>query len=88
MVLDDLMKTAYSTKVNQLFTIGSLHRKISLVLITQNTFQQGPSSRDISLNSKLFMQGLKFVYFLSFIFEQRVASPDANVCRQLGASGG
>jgi len=34
------------------------------------------------------MQGLKFVYFSSFIFEQRVASPDAMVYRQLGALGG
>jgi len=40
------------------------------------------------LNNHLFMQGLKFVYFSSFIFEQRVASPDAMVCRQLCALGG
>jgi hypothetical protein len=51
-VLDDLMDTAYSTKVSQLFTKGSHHRNISLVLITQNLFHQGPATRDISLNSK------------------------------------
>lgn len=51
-VLDDLMDSAYSTKVSELFTKGSHHRNISLVLITQNLFHQGPSSRDISLNSK------------------------------------
>ena len=51
-VLDDLMDTAYSTKVSELFTKGPHHRNISLVLITQNLFHQGPSSRDISLNSK------------------------------------
>jgi len=51
-VLDDLMHTAYSRKVRQLFTKGPHHRNISLVLITQNLFHQGPSSRDISLNSK------------------------------------
>ena len=50
-VLDDLMDSAYSTKVSELFTKGSHHRNISLVLITQNVFHQGPSSRDISLNS-------------------------------------
>jgi len=43
------MDSAYSTK---LFTKGSHHRNISLVLITQNVFHQGPSSCDISLNSK------------------------------------
>jgi hypothetical protein len=51
-VLDDLMDTAYSTEVSELFTKGSYHRNISLVLITQNLFHQGPSSRDISINSK------------------------------------
>ena len=51
-VLDDLMDSAYSTKVSQLFTKGSHHRNISLLLITQNLFHKGPSSRDISLNSK------------------------------------
>jgi hypothetical protein len=45
-VLNDLMDSAYSTKVSQLFTKGSHHRNISLVLITQNLFHQGPASRD------------------------------------------
>jgi len=51
-VLDDLMDSAYSTKVSQLFTKGSHHHNISLGLITQNLFHQGPPSTDISLNSK------------------------------------
>ena len=51
-VLDDLMDSAYSAKISQLFTKGSHHRNISLVLFTQNLFHQGPSSRDISLKSK------------------------------------
>jgi len=51
-VLDDLMDSAYSTKVSKLFTKGSHHRNISLILITQNLFHQGLSSHDNSLNSK------------------------------------
>ena len=51
-VLDDLMDSAYSKKVSELFSKASHHRNISLILITQNLFHQGPSSRDISLNSK------------------------------------
>jgi len=51
-VLDDLMDSPYCTKVSQLFTKGSHHRNISLGLITQNLLHQGPSSREISLNSK------------------------------------
>jgi len=50
-VLDDLMDNAYSTKASQSFTKGSHQRNISLVLITQILFHQGPSSRDIYLNS-------------------------------------
>ena len=47
-VMDDLMDSAYATKVSELYTKGSHHRNISLVLITQNLFHQGPSSREIS----------------------------------------
>ena len=49
-VLDYLMDSAYSAKVSQLFTKGSYHRNISLILITQNLFHQSPLSRGISLN--------------------------------------
>ena len=45
------MGSAYSTKVSQLFTTGYHHRNVSLVLITQNLFHQGPSSCDMSLSS-------------------------------------
>jgi hypothetical protein len=38
--------------VSELFTKGSHHLNISLVLITQNLFYQGQSSRTLSLNSK------------------------------------
>ena len=51
-VSDYLMDSAYSTKVRKLFTKGSHHRNISLVVITQNLFHQDPSSCDISLNNK------------------------------------
>ena len=51
-MLDDLMDSTYSTNVSQLFTKGLHHSNISLVVITQNVFHQGPSSRDISLNRK------------------------------------
>ena len=54
-VLDDLMDSAYSTKVSQLFTKGWHHGSISLVLITQNLFHQVSSSRDTSLNSKYIL---------------------------------
>ena len=42
-VLDDLIDSAYSTKVSELFTKTSYHRNIIMVLLTQNLIQQGPS---------------------------------------------
>jgi ABC-type phosphate transport system ATPase subunit len=46
-VVDDLMGSAYSKKESELFTRGSNHRNITLILITQNLFHQGPASRDM-----------------------------------------
>jgi len=49
-ILDDLLKDVYSKQVCELFTRGSHHRKLSVILITQNLFHQGRFCRDISLN--------------------------------------
>jgi len=51
-ILDDLLNEVYSKDVCDLFTKGSHHRNISLILITQNLFHQGRFCRDISLNAK------------------------------------
>ena len=51
-ILDDLLQTAYSEAVSVLFTRGSHHRNISVILITQNLFHQARHARDISLNAK------------------------------------
>ena len=51
-ILDDLLSEAYSREVCHIFTIGSHHRNISLILITQNLFLQAKHCRDISLNAK------------------------------------
>jgi len=50
-ILDDLLNEAYSKDVCDLFTKGSQHRNISVILITQNLFHQGRYYRDISLNA-------------------------------------
>ena len=42
----------YSKDVCDLFTKGSHHKNISVILITQNVFHQGRFCRDISLNAK------------------------------------
>ena len=51
-ILDDLLNDAYSSGlVCYLFTKGSHHRNISVILITQNIFHQSKHC-DISLNAK------------------------------------
>jgi hypothetical protein len=52
LIIDDLMEAAgKSSKVADLFTKGSHHRNLSVILIVQNIFHQGRRMRDISLNS-------------------------------------
>ena len=51
-ILDDLLNDAYSGEVCRLFTKGSHHRNVSIILITQNLFHQAKYCRDISLNAK------------------------------------
>jgi hypothetical protein len=51
-VLDDLQREENKTKnVVDFFTRGSHHRNISVFLIMQNLFSQGPNKRDLSLNA-------------------------------------
>ena len=51
-ILDDLLNEVSSKEVCHLFTKGSRHRNISVILITQNLFHQARYCRDISLNAK------------------------------------
>jgi hypothetical protein len=59
-VLDDLLNEVYSRTVCDLFTKGSHHRNLSVILITQNFFHQAPHCRDKSLNAK-YLVALKNV---------------------------
>ena len=61
-ILDDLLNDVYSKQVCDLFTKGSHHRNISVILITQNLFHQGRYCRDISLNAK-------YLIFISHVFQ-------------------
>jgi len=52
-ILDDLLNDVYSSiQVCDLFTKGSHHRNISVILVTQNIFHQDRHCRDISLNTQ------------------------------------
>ena len=55
-VLDDLLEElGHSKEMSQLMTRGVHHRNMSVVLLTQNMFQQSPFSRTISLNLSYFI---------------------------------
>jgi hypothetical protein len=45
----------YGKEVCDLFTKGSHHRNISVLLLTRNIFHQGANCTDISLNAKYFV---------------------------------
>ncbi|QKS69574.1 FtsK-like protein [Drosophila-associated adintovirus 2] len=51
-VLDDLMMGAFNKSVCELFTKGSHHRNLSVIVVTQNIFHKASHTRDISLNTK------------------------------------
>jgi len=74
------MDSAYSTKVSELFSKGSHHRDISLILITQNLFHQGPSSRDIYLNRKYIVvfknprDKTQIVYLAQQLYPENISS--------------
>jgi hypothetical protein len=48
----DFLNEVYSKDVSVLFTKGSHHRNISVILITQNLFHKGRNARDISQSTK------------------------------------
>jgi hypothetical protein len=78
-VLDVLLKKAYSRAVCDLFTKGSHHRNLSVILITQNFFYQAPHCRDISLNAK-YLVALKNVRDRNqFAYLARHLPPEASV---------
>jgi hypothetical protein len=52
-ILDDLMAEASDAKeVQDLFTKGSHHKNLSVILVTQNLFHHGRAMRTISLNAQ------------------------------------
>ena len=51
-ILDDLMiQVGQSPEIERLFTMGCHHRKLSVIYLTQNIFQQSKCSRTIALNT-------------------------------------
>jgi hypothetical protein len=60
-ILDVLLNDVFSRAVCDLFTKGSHHRNVSVILINQNIFHQALHCRDISLNAKYLFALKTFV---------------------------
>jgi hypothetical protein len=53
LILDDLMSECEKDKeIQNLFTVYSHHKNITVFIITQNLFSRGPCARTISLNAQ------------------------------------
>ena len=56
LIIDDLSQSvAKDTRCTKLFTQGIHHKNVSVLLILQNLYKQGPSMRDIHLNSQYYI---------------------------------
>lgn len=83
-ILDDLMSESNSAKtVSELFTRGSHHKNFSVILVTQNIFQQSKHSRDISLNAKYIVHFKSPRDTLQFSYLARQIYPEnsRDLCR-------
>ena len=70
----------FSQAVCDLFTKGSHHRNLSVILITQNFFHQAPHCRDISLNAK-YLVALKNVRNqFAYLARQVLPEVSASLC--------
>jgi hypothetical protein len=75
-ILDDHLNEVYSREVCDLFTKGSHHPNLSVILITQNLFQQGKHCRDISLKAKYLVLLKNVLYKNRFLNLARQAYPE------------
>ena len=81
-ILDDLLNESYSRVVCELFTKGSHHRNLSVILITQNFFHQAPHCRDISLNAKYLVavKNVRDRNQFSYLARQVLPEASASLC--------
>jgi hypothetical protein len=81
-ILDDLLNVVYSRAVCNLFTKGSHHRNLSVILITQNFFHEAPHCRDISLNAKylVVIRNIRDRNQFAFLARQVLPEASASLC--------
>jgi len=77
-ILDDLLNDVYSKQVCDLYTKGSHHRNISVILITQNLFHQLRFCRGICLNAKYLVLLINVRDKKQFMFLARQVYPENN----------
>jgi len=73
LVIDDLMTDAVnSSLVSDFFTKGSSHKNLSVILLTQNIFQQGVYGRTININAHytIYFKNPRNIQQIGFIGRQ------------------
>lgn len=76
-IIDDLMDIAMnSLAVSQLYTKGVHHQQISVILLSQNIYNPGKYSRNISLNSSFYIlfRNLRDMQQIHKFFQQMCGS--------------
>jgi hypothetical protein len=77
-ILDDVLNQIYGKKVCDLFTKGSHHRYMSVLLLNQNIFHQGPNCIYISLNAKYLVLLKNVRNKNQFLFLARQVYPEGS----------
>ena len=56
LIIDDLMTKCHSDeRLTRLFSVGSHHKNLSIILFVHNMFHQGKEMRNINLNSNYLL---------------------------------
>ncbi len=86
LILDDLMRESCSDPaISDLYTRGCRHKKISVILLTQNLFFQSKYSRDISLSTRYFvlLKNVRDRASFSYLARQIYPENAVSLCRAL-----
>ena len=75
-IFDDLLNRVYSKDVSDLFTKGSHHTNISVLLLTQNLFHHGTNCGNISLKAKYLVLFKNVRDKNQFLYLARQAYPE------------
>lgn len=83
LVFDDLMLSAFSQEITEIFTILSHHNNISVILVMHNLFHQSKFTRNITLNAQyiVYFKNPRDLSSINFLTRQLCPSNSKNLQR-------